>query len=305
LTRDNRNRRAWQPFDDARRALRNLALTTAFVVCLLANANAQTPPVHLFRTTETSVQTIKSAFGDRVLIAGEIDGVELWFHLDTGSTTLALATGVLQKLSALNPPASGVFTADLHVAPFDAANARFQIIANNYRDAGRDVAGIIGAPFFRSNVVTVDFPNQRVLAFPPGSFDPASIAARPHELFLSRSYLPAVDVIWGTTTIRMLVDLGSANTILFLPTANDLIRGDALQSYEPIPLGFGRNPTRLSSYRTVPMKWGRVQVDKPVVLVPDDAPKNLIGDGIQGILGRDIIRNVALTFDYANNLIYF
>ena len=266
-------------------------------------AQTQDAPAPLFTTTETAPQAIAADVADRALIEGTIDGAGLWFHLDTGATGLAIAESAVARLAPGAVPADEPFTADLTVGSFRAHDARFAVIPYHVREGAREVAGIIGAPFFRSNVVTIDFPDRRVVVFPRGHFDSREVPGSPQPMFLDGGR-PSVDVRWGTRTLRMLLDTGAAETFVFERFANGVTRGSPLDAGR-LPLGFGRKPTPIREYATEPLTWGRLHIVRPHVFVARDEGAGDAAAGYQGILGRDILRYVAITLDYANGLIYF
>jgi Aspartyl protease len=266
-------------------------------------ATAQALPPALFRTTETTPQTIPSRFEDRILVRGVIAGRTLWFHLDTGSSGLALSTGAARSLGFPAVRPGGTVTTDLDIGPLHAANAVFATIDYAVRDAGYEVAGIVGAPFFRSNTVMLDFAGRRVVVFPRG-FPPAVFTGSATGLVLRRG-IPHVRVTWNGEPALLLLDTGSAYTFLFPARAARMPEARAVPgiALNPLPLGIGVAPTHVRAFSAPPIRIGDIERRLGTVLVPDDVPPGLRDD--DGIFGRDACRGLTITLDYAHDVAYW
>lgn len=257
---------------------------------------------HLFVTGATTPQTIPSVFNGRCLIAATINGHTLWFHLDTGTSGLAIdqkdarASGMtIQGDKAL---------ADVDIGPLHGAGAAFSLLQGYAFDTGGvHVSGLIGQPFFRSNVVTIDFVDKRVTVYPNGSFDPSSMHARPEPIDASGG-VPRIHAWFGSTRAALLLDTGAGGTYLFAPFARNVEVGAPLGDPSTVRIGFGAPETSEQQYVVRPMIVGGVRIEKPVVWVsaaPPDMPQSLY----DGILGRDLLSLFALTIDYADGVAYF
>jgi Aspartyl protease len=266
-------------------------------------AAAEPLPPPLFRTAETAPQTVPSRFQNRVLVQGIVNGRALWFHLDTGSAGLVLSTSAARSLGFAAVRAGGTVTADLDIGTLHAENAVFRTIDYAVRDAGYEVSGILGAPFFRSNVVTMDFPGHHVVVYPRG-FTPAAFPGAPIPLVLERG-TPHVRVMWGGEPALLLLDTGSTYTFLFPARAGRMpqARPAPAAAFDPLRLGIGESPTRVRAFTVPPIAIGGAELGLRTVLVPDEAPAALRGD--DGILGRDACRAFSITLDYEHGIAYW
>ncbi|HEY0394210.1 MAG TPA: retropepsin-like aspartic protease [Candidatus Elarobacter sp.] len=283
--------------------MRAAAAFAALLMLLPGVAAAQaalSPP--LFRTAETVPQTMLSRFENRVLVQGRVGRRDLWFHLDTGSAGLVLSTSAARSLG-FPAVAGGTVTADLDVGTLHAQAAVFRTIDYAVRDAGYDVSGIIGAPFFRSNVVTLDFRTRHVIVYPRG-FPPAAFAGAPAPLVIERG-IPHVRVTWGGEPARLLLDTGSQYTFLFPARAARMaqVRPVPGVDFNPLPLAVGEAPTRIREFTVPPIRIADTELRLAGALVPDDVPPRLRGD--DGIFGRDACRAFSITLDYAHGVAYW
>jgi hypothetical protein len=263
---------------------------------------AGTLPPPLFATDQTQAIPIPSAFGDRVLIQGAINGQMFWFHLDTGTTGLALSREAAHRAALRLDVDAHQLTADLDVGPLHAKDARFTVLDGySVDDAGHHVDGIIGAPFFRSNIVTIDFPARSVTVYPRGYPPPVSGIATP---LLIRGYSAAVQVGWGGALSTLYLDTGSDRTILFAPFARAVRRGPIVSMYSA-SIGVGSPTTDLEEVHALPMHLAALTVRDPVILVAAEPPAWLRGQPYDGILGRDALRLFKVTLDYVEGIAYW
>jgi hypothetical protein len=263
-------------------------------------ADVQPLPPPLFTTIETQAIPIPSAFGERVLIEGTINGRTFWFHLDTGTTGLALTREAARATGLLEDVDAHVLTVDLDVGALHAKSARFSILDGySVDDAAHHVDGLIGAPFFRSNIVTIDFPARSVTVYPRGYPPPAAGVATP---LLIRGYSAAVQVTWGSTPSTLYLDTGADRTILFSSFTRTIVHGPSIATYT-VNLGFGAPTTDVEEVYTPPMHLAALTVRHPAVLLTQSPPAWL--QQYDGILGRDALRLFSVTLDYAGGMAYW
>jgi predicted aspartyl protease len=268
---------------------------------LLAQVAAHAAPtplpraVPLFSTEDKAPVVLPAAFDGRVLLHVNVDGRMLWFHLDTGSGTLYLGGKDAQTLGLAADSVVG-YTQRVNVA-IGAVNGsvRFVILPRYGINAnGRWISGLIGGPFFHANVVTIDYPHHRVVFYPPGTFiAPAGVKPIPIEL---RHNTPVIAVSFGEVQGSFYLDTGAAMTELSAPFANRMQLGLSRGSMR-LAGGGGLRDDRL--YGVTALNLGDVTVKDTVVAVAD--PPRVDADGI---LGRDVLSNFAMTLDYANGLVY-
>lgn len=247
---------------------------------------------------------VPSAFGSRVLVSATLNDRAAWLHLDTGSSVLAVSASALGLSGAdtQSEPRSRV-PVNISIGVYNDVVTQYQIIDYDVVDAGHRLGGIIGGPFFEKCVVNIDFKSKRVLAWNLDQPYPDTNGAQAEKLYVARG-VPSVEVAFETKVARMLLDTGSDITILLSHFASTVMRGSDNTDYQA-RLGYGRPLTRLHGVTTASLRFGRLKILRPFVLVPEVAPPFLVASGYDGIIGRDILREAPFTLDYSRGIIYF
>ncbi len=270
------------------------------VLHLLLAALLSTP---LFTCAAMTPQVIPSRFPGRILVAATINGHTLWFHLDTGTNGLFIDAGAAAAAGMTVDVANRTATADVDIGTLHASGARFGLLGRyGYNDGGVHVSGLIGTPFFQSNVVTLDYPHHEVVVYPNHSFDPASthVAPTPIDLY----GVARVHAWFGGKEATLLLDTGSQRTILFPNFARAVIVGRPLTPEQSITIGIGAAPTQEQEYRTKPMDFGGVRIMQMTAIVAAAAPPYLPESRYDGILGRDVYPEFRMTIDYDARALY-
>jgi hypothetical protein len=265
-----------------------------FAVLLLA--------AHLFVSSATTPQVLPARLVGRVLVAAQINGHELWFHLDTGTNGLYIDRTAASRAGMTIR--DGQAHANLTIGTLSANDARFGLLDHfGNEDGSVYVSGLIGTPFFKSNVVTIDYLHQQLIVYPNGSFNPKAMNAGPTPIDFDGS-VARIHVWFGQTRATMLLDTGAQETMLFEPFANTVALGAPLTQPEPMTVGIGTPPTFEHESQVLPMNVGGILIQRPVVHIVDEAPSFLSSDRFDGILGRDIYKLFRMTIDYGNGVIY-
>ena len=250
--------------------------------------------VPLFSANGTAPIVLPAVFDNRVLLRVNIDGHAVWLHLDTGTSSLVLGGQDAKALGAILDSFTH-YTQPLAVSiGAVSARARFQVVASyGFVYNGRRISGLIGGPFFHANVVTIDFPNRRVLFYPPGTFAPPhGVTPMPIELM---SNTPTIAATVGSEGGRFFLDTGSSVTELSGDFAKNVLLGFFNGNVETA----GGGVRSEGSYDSPDITFGRFIIHQPKVLVATEPRVPLAG-----IIGRDILSNFSLTFDYANQVVY-
>jgi hypothetical protein len=232
---------------------------------------------------------------DGVYLRATINGHVAYLHLDTGAEAIVMDPGAAARLGIAK---DGV--ADVDIGPLHASNVRFDLLDYGKTVHGFDVVGIIGYQFFRSNPVTIDYPNHKLIVhgadFDPGSFGPSPQPIEPIDA--GKAYL--VHVWFAGKRATMLLDTGDFHTILF-PDFSKKVRG--LYEGSVTLARFGGKTARGDVYDVSDVNFGGVLGKNAEIVVPNPAeyPPNPQYDGI---LGRDLLSRVSLTIDYADSCIY-
>ncbi|MBV8636922.1 MAG: retropepsin-like domain-containing protein [Candidatus Eremiobacteraeota bacterium] len=257
----------------------------------------------LFTSAATTPQVIPSRFPGRILIPAVINGHTLWFHLDTGTNGLFIDAGAAAQAGMKLDMAGHSASADIDVGTLHASDARFGLLGRyGYDDGGVHVSGLIGTPFFDSNVVTLDYPHEQVIVYPNHCFDPRTTHVAPTPIDLTN--VARVRAWFGGKEARMLLDTGSQRTILFESFARNVIVGPPISPEQRITIGIGAAPTYEREYRTKPFIFGGLQITQMTAIVADAAPDAVPESRYDGILGRDIYPEFRITLDYDDRVIY-
>lgn len=224
-----------------------------------------------------------------------VNGHPLWFHLDSGTGTLVMGASDAQVVGLPVATVPG----DSERVPFTIgameANAFFYVAPYGFDVDGRHVAGIVGTPFIRSNVITVDYQHERVIVYPPGTFTARGLAGSPLPIVMHGN-VPFVHIQLGSQDGLFLIDTGSAVTQVSQSFAQSVHVGAALG--HTTLCGFGRVCHPFTTYRVPDLVLGNTRFTDLALPVGVSLPFG------HGILGRDLLSHFAVTFDYADSEIF-
>ncbi|HET9096635.1 MAG TPA: pepsin/retropepsin-like aspartic protease family protein [Candidatus Baltobacteraceae bacterium] len=256
--------------------------------------------VPLFVTPNAQTQTIPAQFvNGRVLVTVAVNGKQMLLHLDSGTSGIVLDTGAARDAGLT--VAQGETTADIDVGTFHASRAAIAVAPYGAKITGPHVSGLLGGPFFESNVVTIDYPHERVIVTPRSAFDPSTMHSKATALLELYHGMATVPVWIDGVRARMALDTGGAQTMAFRPFADRIglnwpVRTSRLCT-------FGEKCFLVDDYLTGPLVVGTTEFRKALIDVP--AQPLLSTKYYDGILGRDVLEQFAVTFDYADNAVYF
>jgi Aspartyl protease len=254
-----------------------------------------------FTTAATAPMTLTTFFDGRAFVQGDVGGRSLWFHLDTGTQTYLLQSAEARTLGlTVDTPTGRTLPVDFIVGGAEAREAKFMVSDYGYDVDGHHIAGILGAPLFYAFVVTIDYKAQRVVVYPPGTFDTRTtgVAAVPLLIHDRSAYISAC---FGDACGWFLVDTGAEQTLLATPFSDRIRLGP--------PKG---------TITTV--EWGRVEQTDPVYDVPvmtfagvpirfdalaAEDLKNSYRTFGDGIIGRDVLSHFVVTLDWRDGTAYF
>jgi hypothetical protein len=190
-----------------------------------------------------------------------------------------------------------------HAAPVDlilgdihAPAAVFYVAPYGFDVHGRRVSGLFGGPLLFSYVVTIDYEHQRVIAYPPGTFDPSTTGVQATPLQIHGSSA-AIQVCFGSECGWFVLDTGSEITHLSPAFAKRLNLGKSIATVHA--LGFGGRTEDEPYYNVPDLTVGGVTFKNPRL------PVGVLRlTPLDGILGRDILSRFILTLDYKNSSAY-
>jgi hypothetical protein len=173
---------------------------------------------------------------------------------------------------------------------------------------GRHVAGLIGAPFFREHVVTVDFARRRLEFRAPKAF-----AYRGDGIRLPLRFAGDAPVIDGAITLpdgarlklRLLVDLGAEADLLIAEpfvAAHPALARLRPRIIEPLGAGVG-GETRYAFFRLPRLEAGPLLAEDLIAGLSVGGA--LRGGDYDALLGARFLARYRVTFDYARREIIF
>ncbi|MFY9632116.1 MAG: retroviral-like aspartic protease family protein [Candidatus Cybelea sp.] len=259
--------------------------------------------------------TIPAKFTDGgIIVPVSIGTRTLDFLLDSGSSDLLIDPGVAGELGMRSSGAeqysfAGDFTLanaraqSVSVGGLTAANVAFSTARFEEQLTDSRVVGLLGADFFASGVVEVDFEKKRLTmlrALPAGL---AAAGWSPIPIRLD-SEVPMVKAIFSGQSGHFIADLGAAYTTLFphfFARYPGLIPKDVRDEEEMQTIGgkpFGI--THLTMKTLVLGDWAFANVQ---VVVPSAAYAQQ--RDFDGLIGREILSSFDWIFDYADAQLWF
>lgn len=257
--------------------------------------------VSLFVSPNARPQTIPAEFepDGRVIVTATVNGKPMRLHLDSGTGGILIDSDAAHRAGLADTDDA---TAAIDVGGFHAADAPIFFKHYGQHMPELRLSGILGAPFFESNVVTIDYPHKRVIVTPHASFDPSALHADPTALLELYRGLAKVPVSIDGVPARMLVDTGAYETLLLRPFADRIGLKQALNV--STTCGGVKPPCyAVDNYLTGPIAVGTTEIRHVQIGVPH-APV-VPAKYYDGILGRDVLQAFVVTFDYADNAVYF
>jgi PDZ domain-containing protein/aspartyl protease len=311
-------------------------MTTSSILLLAAIAGTATPSPakHAVSATPAVGAPIRfdkghSARGIPVQIAGEglafvkgkVQDVDVWLLLDTASASV-LSQKVAEKLGLSAPessPASGT-EESRPTRALPGVNVSFPGVAVTLSSVssfdlesfqtvlGHRVDGILGAPFFESLVVEIDYARATVALSDPKVYRFAGRAAAiPAKLEAGYPYVEASLALPRKPPIpgSFLIDTGVDNAvILFSP----FVASHGLLDAEPkITPEAGSRPgggNLEAMVRAEKLELGPFTFREPVVQLSRSA-RGLLADGRHaGLIGGAVLARFRVTFDLAHNRLW-
>lgn len=178
---------------------------------------------------------------------------------------------------------------------------------------GQPIHGILGAPFFKSFDVQVDYWNEQLILYPPGKAVPhRKMDTLPLTFFSDKPYVqagiaaPTRSDSQAALLTTLLVDLGASHAVsLSRYTAEAFTLP---QSHIPTFLGRGLSGALKGvAARITALQVGRFCFCDPLVVYPDSASYPIHRDQsfpVAGSLGGDIWQRFDLLLSYQRSLLF-
>ncbi len=273
------------------------------------------PSRTLFDLGSQNAVPIPARFTDQgIIVRVSIAGRGLDFVLDSGSSDLLIDPSIARELGmtltgAHRESFGGDFTmanaraADFAIGPLKATNVAFSTASFSEQLEAQKVVGLLGADFFGSGALQVDFSDKTVTLLRAAPADPASAGWSPLALRLDAG-VPLLPASFSGQDGYFVADLGADLSTLFphyfARFPNKIPRGMGDEE-EMVTIG-GRpfGVTHLTMRDLVLGDWafGNVQVVVPSASYAQQRD-------MDGLIGRDTLSNFNLLFDYAHAKLWF
>lgn len=285
---------------------------TAFEPVPAAAVHAQIPATHaLFALPNGSSVAIPADFTpDGIVVRVTIHGRGLDFELDSGASTIVLDETVERQLGLnVSDVQKGSFSGDfsigralvpdLSVGTLHAANVAIDAVRFERMVGERKVVGLLGGDFFASQRVLVDFEHHTLSIAPSSNTAPAGAWSKvPIEV---DDLVPRTHAKFNNVEGAFVVDLGADETLLyphFFRRFHPNSTGDVLGKMEGIAgKGVDYRQYTFSRFDLGDMAFADVSAD----VTAGTAFEALDYDGL---LGRNVLDNFNLVFDYPSGRLY-
>jgi len=277
-------------------------------------APAGSPPVtmpvsrRLFDLDKPMV--VPATFGrSGIIVRVTINGRGLDFLLDSGAAGLAIDPGVAHQLGlrtygVSNQTIGGdvdisrTRVPELQVGPLQLKDVTFSVVPLSRSDGNSRIVGILGCDFIASAVLGIDFQKSTVTMYPP-PFDSHAIGAFALPLQLDDG-IPRVEASFEGVPGFFLVDTGAMGTVAYQTYVEKLKSSAPLEEGLNLSAVGGVIPAQLK--RLTDLEFGGIHFGDAAVFVPSSSTFNL--SDYDGILGRDVLSQYQLYFDYAKRQLY-
>ncbi|MFI5355847.1 MAG: aspartyl protease family protein [Opitutales bacterium] len=233
------------------------------------------------------------------------------FLIDTGASVTLVSPALAERYRENNPPPEGIAQVRVVSARGDATilpsvtlrklelgGARFEDIKVLIYDCaplsshlGIRIDGILGFPLFRETLLTLDYPNSRVLLTPRHS---ASAGPGTPIPFNNARHTPLISIKVGDQDLIALIDSGSDAALNLNPAGLKLEFAAPPRSGVLVGTLTGDHLQQVSRLRQ-PLTLGDYVVDRPVVDLTDELSS----------LGGDVLKYFTVTFDQERNQVTF
>ncbi len=249
-----------------------------------------------------------------------LDGVgrELMFLLDSGAGMTLIDSVIAAELELPHggtiPGAGAGGTTDFHLSRipgFSVEGIEFDAqIVITYPIAGMlerfvdlEIGGVLGYDFLSRFVTRIDYENRAISFFEPDSFSPAG-AETSLDAPLMRNIFSLGCRLDSIHTGTFLLDTGANSSMLqksFIDR-NELTGGGTGLLVNLMGTG---GEERADLRRFGLFELGDIGIDKPVFALPETNRGIGVFDGMDGIVGNDILEQFTVTLDYQNQRCLF
>ncbi|HKB91783.1 MAG TPA: aspartyl protease family protein [Opitutaceae bacterium] len=232
------------------------------------------------------------------------------FLIDTGSSITLVSPALAARLKIdpvpPNSPQVHVRSAaggtlavrDLTLRRLKIGNASFEGVHAIIRDPsdlsdhlGVHIDGIIGFPVFRDTLLTLDYPNSRLIISARTSADGVTGTT---VAFNNEENIPIIPIRIGNESLAVLIDSGSDTALSLNPVGLHPVYAQKPRQGGLVGTLTGDRPQYIGRL-TDPLIIGTLQVSTPIVELTDELSS----------LGGEILKNFTISFDQKRNQVTF
>ncbi|HEY8315056.1 MAG TPA: aspartyl protease family protein [Candidatus Baltobacteraceae bacterium] len=245
-----------------------------------------------------------------IIVRVTIAGRGLDFELDSGASSTVIDSAVARQLGltlygARKGTFGGDFTtaqtrvSDLALGDLHASNLAIEAIPYDETVGDRKVVGLLGGDFFASGRIAVDFKNETVSMLAASKeAPPKPWMALPIEI---DDLVPRVHAKFAGNDGAFIVDLGADETLLF-PHYFAKFHPDKIGDVQGEVVGVAERPVEYREYRFSRFDLGDLAFADAQAIVTSG--KTWESRDYDGLLGRNILSDFNITFDYPNRRLY-
>jgi hypothetical protein len=261
----------------------------------------------LSRLIEVPVRVV----GNLVIVETQWDKHGPWrFLIDTGSSTTLVSPELAARYStseaALGVPPVRVRGADGRVTMLTAVtirrielgDARFERVQSLVYDCaelsahlGVKIDGVLGFPLFRDTIMTLDYPQSRLIITTAGEAPLVPGATLPFD---SGAKIPLIPIDVGDRTLLALIDTGSDGPLNLNPTGLELSFVSGPRPGSTIGTLLGDRQQQIGRISDT-LRIGLYRLPAPIVDLTDQLSS----------LGGELLRHFTITFDQARGRVTF
>lgn len=157
---------------------------------------------------------------------------------------------------------------------------------------GVPIDGILGFPFFRNVLLTLDYPEHRMILAPTGSASALQPGSTIH--FNNSQHVPIIPLGLGNKTFFALVDSGSDSTLRLNPLGMDFVYAQAPRP-GPFVATVSGDVQQTVARLDQTILLGAYRLDHPVAEITSELPA----------IGGSVLKNFVVTFDQKRNQVTF
>ena len=254
---------------------------------------------------------------NHLLVRGTVNASDsLWFIVDTGAGGNVLNQSTAKRLGlAVTPgvqahgaggPAQGgrIERATIRVAGFAIEDPSLVALDLDLLaiKTGHPCDGILGAPFWKSAVVTIDYAASTMTLHDPGGYRPPAGSAaleisfeRAHPYVDGRLTLPGGEPVEG----RFVIDTGSAMSLILAPgfVEKEKAMERVRRTLRTVMGGVG-GQSEAPMGRIGSLELGPFALEAPIAILRPPGAGHTSIPGSIGNIGGDVLRRFRVTFDY-------